>query len=186
MVINKGNDKEMNVESDLSQHEELIEELLVPIRKALMESSTPQEMQSILLTVLNNYAHFQASYQQSVEADHQAVLRMEAPFMERAIRLMEQHYGDSEFGVEEFCQAIGMSRSLAGKRLRAELGVSVGTFIRNCRLRIAREQLLSSHRHRNITEIAYNVGFNDPKYFTRCFTRAYGVSPSALLEQFMF
>lgn len=33
--------------------------------------------------------------------------------------------------------------------------------------------------NRNITEIAYRVGFNDPKYFTRCFTKLYGVAPSA-------
>jgi AraC-like DNA-binding protein len=36
---------------------------------------------------------------------------------------------------------------------------------------------------RNITEIAYKVGFNDPKYFTRCFTNHYGSSPSTYIEK---
>ena len=36
--------------------------------------------------------------------------------------------------------------------------------------------------HRNIAEIAFSVGFNDPKYFTRCFTKQYGTSPSSLLR----
>jgi len=76
-----------------------------------------------------------------------------------------------------------MSRSLAGKRLRTELGVSVGLFIRGYRLRVAREMLLHNDNRRNITEIAYNVGFNDPKYFTRCFTKEFGFSPSEFVGQ---
>ena len=44
---------------------------------------------------------------------------------------------------------------------------------------MARELLANNKANRNITEIAYSVGFNDPKYFTRCFTKMYGVSPSA-------
>ena len=55
----------------------------------------------------------------------------------------------------------------------------LGQFIRNYRLSMARELLANNKANRNITEIAYSVGFNDPKYFTRCFTKMYGVSPSA-------
>jgi AraC-like DNA-binding protein len=43
--------------------------------------------------------------------------------------------------------------------------------------------LLDNWANRNITEIAYKVGFNDPKYFTRCFTRQYGCSPSAFVGE---
>ena len=39
--------------------------------------------------------------------------------------------------------------------------------------------ILENQGNRNITEIAYRVGFNDPKYFTRCFTHRYGNSPSS-------
>ncbi len=171
--------------ADLSDSErrELVEQLLTPVREALLMSENPVALQQRLLTVLDNCNRYFESYQQSLEADRQAALRQENSFVERALQLLEQHYGDSEFGVESFCQSIGMSRSLAGKRLRTELGVSVGTFIRSYRLRIAREMLLNNHHRRNITEIAYNVGFNDPKYFTRCFTRAFGISPSAFYEQ---
>lgn len=166
-----------------SERQEQVEQLLIPVREALLASKNPVALQQRLLTVLDNCNRYFESYLQSVEADRQATLRHEQTFIERAIQLLEQHYSDSEFGVESFCRSIGMSRSLAGKRLRTELGVSVGTFIRSYRLRIAREILLNNHHGRNITEIAYNVGFNDPKYFTRCFTRAFGVSPSAFNEQ---
>ena len=86
---------------------------------------------------------------------------------------------DSEFGVQEFCDALGMSRSVASKHLNAEAGLPAGQFIRNYRLNMAKELLSAKTGNRNITEIAYAVGFNDPKYFTRCFTKMYGVSPSA-------
>ena len=48
--------------------------------------------------------------------------------------IMEQHYMDSEFGVQEFCDALGMSRSVASKHLNAEAGLPAGQFIRNYRL----------------------------------------------------
>lgn len=63
-------------------------------------------------------------------------------------------------------------------------GQSAGQFIRNYRLNLARELLLKNkvNRTMNISEIAYEVGFNDPKYFTRCFTKHFNVTPSSLLE----
>ena len=114
----------------------------------------------------------------SVEADKEEVLRNNRPLMERVMVLMEQNYMNSEFGVQEFCEALGMSRSVASKHLNAEAGMPVGQFIRNYRLNMAKELLSEKTGNRNITEIAYKVGFNDPKYFTRCFTKMFGVSPS--------
>ena len=48
---------------------------------------------------------------------------------------------------------------------------------------VAKKLLLENMANRNITEIAYKVGFNDPKYFTRCFTHRYGKSPSTYAEE---
>ena len=103
--------------------------------------------------------------------------------MDRVMELMEEHYGDSEFGVTEFCEALGMSRSVVSKRLNSETGLSTGQFIRSYRLNIAKEMLVKNSGNRNITEIAYKVGFNDPKYFTRCFTKLYGSSPTNYVDE---
>lgn len=64
-------------------------------------------------------------------------------------------------------------------------GQTPGQFMRNYRLNIARELILRNKvTHKmNISEIAYEVGFNDPKYFTRCFTKHFGMTPSNLLEE---
>ena len=56
-------------------------------------------------------------------------------------------------------------------------------FIRNYRLDISRKMMADKTSNRNISEIAYSVGFNDPKYFTRCFTKQFGISPTASMDQ---
>ena len=155
------------------------EQLLSPIRKVLEESKDPKQLQQRISNILDNQERYRQSVSKSVEADQEEVLKNTRPFMERVMEIMEQHYMDSDFGVQEFCDALGMSRSVVSKRLHAEAGLPAGQFIRNYRLNMARELLSSKTGNRNITEIAYAVGFNDPKYFTRCFTKLYGQSPSS-------
>ena len=155
------------------------EQLMQPIRKVLEESKDPKQLQQRISNILDNQERYQKSVTRSVEADKEEVMKNTKPFMERVMAIMEQHYMDSEFGVQEFCDALGMSRSVVSKHLNAEAGLPAGQFIRNYRLNMAKELLSAKTGNRNITEIAYAVGFNDPKYFTRCFTKMYGVSPSA-------
>ena len=155
------------------------EQLLTPIRRVLEESDDPRQLQSRIQNILDNQERYKQSVTKSVEADKEEVMKSTRPFMERVMEIMETHYMDSEFGVQEFCDALGMSRSVASKHLNAEAGLPVGQFIRNYRLNMAKEMLSSKAGNRNITEIAYAVGFNDPKYFTRCFTKMYGVNPSS-------
>jgi len=159
------------------------EKLLMPIRHALDESEDPEQLQLRIQNILDNHERLRMSYHRTVEADKEETMRTNKSFMERATEIMEQNYMDSEFGITEFAEAIGMSRSLVSKRLNEETGQSTGQFIRNYRLNIAKKLLLENVANRNITEIAYKVGFNDPKYFTRCFTRQYGHSPSTYTEE---
>jgi len=155
------------------------EQLLTPIRRVLEESDDPRQLQSRIQNILDNQQRYNQSVTKSVEADKEEVMKSTKPFMERVMEIMESHYMDSEFGVQEFCDALGMSRTVASKHLNAEAGLPVGQFIRNYRLNMAKEMLSSKTSNRNITEIAYAVGFNDPKYFTRCFTKLYGTNPSS-------
>ena len=155
------------------------EQLLNPIREVLEESEDPRKLQVRIRTILDNQERYMKSVSKSVEADLEEVQKNTKPFMERVMEIMEKNYMDSEFGVQEFCDALGMSRSVASKHLNAEAGLPVGQFIRNYRLNMAKEMLSSKTGNRNITEIAYAVGFNDPKYFTRCFTKQFGMNPSS-------
>lgn len=158
------------------------EKLLQPIRRVLDESDDAEQLQSRIQNILDNQQRLQKSFHRTVEADKQETLRTAKSFMERATEVMEQNYMNSEFGINEFAMALGMSKSLVSKRLNAEAGQTTIQFIRNYRLSVAKKLLLENFARRNITEIAYKVGFDDPKYFTRCFTRKYGSSPSSYME----
>ena len=159
------------------------EQLLSPIRKVLEESEDPRQLQSRIQNILDNQQRYKQSVSKSVEADKEEVLKSTKPFMERVMEIMEANYMNSEFGVQEFCDALGMSRTVASKHLNAEVGVPAGQFIRNYRLNMAKELLSAKTGNRNITEVAYKVGFNDPKYFTRCFTKMYGMNPSSYVGE---
>ena len=155
------------------------EQLLSPIREVLEESEDPRQLQTRIRNILDNQQRYRNSVSKSVEADKEELLKSTKSFMERVMEIMEHNYMNSEFGVQEFCDALGMSRSVASKHLNVEAGLPVGQFIKNYRLNMAKEMLSSKTGNRNITEIAYAVGFNDPKYFTRCFTKMFGVNPSS-------
>lgn len=107
--------------------------------------------------------------------------RSDDKFVEKLIEAIRENYKNSELDVQEFCKVMGMSKTLLNKKMQESLGQSIGQFIRTYRLSIAREMLVNNKESKtmNVSEIAYEVGFNDPKYFTRCFTKEYGTAPSA-------
>ena len=105
-------------------------------------------------------------------------------FITQVMEVMKANYANSDFDVSNFCEAVGVSKTLLNQKLQDLVGQSAGQFIRNYRLNLARDLILvnrTSHEM-NISEIAYRVGFNDPKYFTRCFSKEFKVKPSDLLN----
>ena len=156
-----------------------VEELYRPIEAALKDSDEPGKLQSRIQMILENQKRYQDSQKKSIEADRKQVAEKERPFMDIVMEVMEKNYDNSEFGVQELANEMRMNRSVLSKMLNAEAGQPTAQFIRNYRLDIAKKMITENVANRNITEIAYRVGFNDPKYFTRCFTKQYGVSPSS-------
>ncbi|MDD6895633.1 MAG: two-component regulator propeller domain-containing protein [Prevotellaceae bacterium] len=156
--------------------------LLTPIREALENSDNPEVTQVRIRSILDNQERFKESYSKMVEEDQLREAANAHPFMERLMKAMEKNYMKSDFDGDQLADALGMSRSLLVKKIKTETGQTTTQFIKDYRLNIARELLVQNVGNRNITEIAYRVGFNDPKYFTRCFTKKYGVSPSSFAE----
>jgi signal transduction histidine kinase/DNA-binding NarL/FixJ family response regulator len=106
-------------------------------------------------------------------------------FLDKAMTTIRDNYKNSYYEINGFITAMGASKSVINKKMQSLTGQSIGQFIRNYRLNIAYEMIKKNRvtRNMNISEIAYEVGFNDPKYFTRCFTKRYHVTPSSLLEE---
>ena len=154
------------------------EALYRPIEAALKESDEPGKLQKRIQMILENQERYQESQRKSIDADKEEVAANLKPFVQAVMEVMEENYANSEFGVQELADAMNLSRGRLTKKLSAVSGYPTAQFIRNYRLDIARKMIVENVANRNITEIAYRVGFNDPKYFTRCFTKQYGVSPS--------
>jgi DNA-binding response OmpR family regulator len=104
------------------------------------------------------------------------VTSIDEKFLQQAIDIVEANMSDGDFQIDQFCRAIGMSRSTLNRKLRALTGLSTNVFIRTLRLKRA-AQLLEK-KSATIVEIAYEVGFNNPSYFAECFRQQFGRSPS--------
>ena len=101
---------------------------------------------------------------------------MEEAFMIKVRGILEDHLDDETFGILNLCQELGMSRAQLYRKFKALTDQPVGYYFRSIRLHKAKELLLTTDLH--ISEIAYEVGFKDPAYFTRSFKEEHGINPS--------
>ena len=105
----------------------------------------------------------------------------ETEFSTKLLEAIQQKYKDPDLDVYALADAMGMSRSMLNDKIQNTLGLSIAQFIRTYRLNVAKEMICNrTNSDMNISEIAYEVGFNDPKYFTRCFTKEFNATPSDL------
>ena len=105
----------------------------------------------------------------------------ETEFQTKLLDAIQKKYKDPDLDVHALAEAMGMSRSMLNEKIQNSLGLSIAQFIRTYRLYVAKEMICNgTNTDMNISEIAYEVGFNDPKYFTRCFTREFNATPSDL------
>jgi len=105
-----------------------------------------------------------------------AVKSAEAEFLERLQAVVEEHIGDTNFGVDWLASEVGISTRQLQRRIRASLGLSAAGYIRT--LRLERSAQLLQARVGTVSEIAYDVGFVDANYFSRLFKQTFGIRPS--------
>jgi signal transduction histidine kinase/ligand-binding sensor domain-containing protein/DNA-binding response OmpR family regulator len=98
-------------------------------------------------------------------------------FIRQAAKILEKNIANADFSVDEWSRELGLSRTTLYKRVLSATGTTPIGFIRSFRMKRA-AQLLEKTRH-NVAEVAYMVGFNNPKYFARYFKEFYGKLPSA-------
>ena len=101
----------------------------------------------------------------------------------KALSLVEEHMSNPDFSVEELSREIGMSRVHLYKKLLAITGKTPIEFIRTIRLKRAAQLLEKSQM--SVSEVAYKVGFNNPKYFTKYFKTEFNMLPSVFMAEKM-
>jgi AraC-like DNA-binding protein len=105
----------------------------------------------------------------------------EVEFLEKVIRIIDEHIMDENFSVEEFSREIGMSRMQLHRKLTALTGQSASDFIRTIRLK--RAASLLQQPGIQIAEAAYLSGFSHMSYFSKSFKEQFGVLPSEYAKQ---
>ncbi|NDW12045.1 response regulator [Bacteroides sp. 214] len=101
-------------------------------------------------------------------------------FMNRLIKSLNKHLSNGNLKIEDLSQEVGMSRTIFAKKIRSLTGLSPVEYLKETRLKHAAELIRTSDL--NMSQIAFQVGFNDSHYFSKCFKIQYGVSPTEYRE----
>ena len=102
-------------------------------------------------------------------------------FMEKVMAYMEEQMDNAELTIDEFAEQLMLSRTIFYRKLKSIIGLTPVDFIREIRIKRA-VQLIDSGEY-NFSQIAYMTGFNDPKYFSKCFKKVIGITPSEYKER---
>ena len=102
-------------------------------------------------------------------------------FMDKLLELMESRIDNSELIVDDLVKEMAVSRSVFFKKLKTLTGLAPVEFIKEVRINKA-IKLIESGEY-SITQIAYMVGINDPRYFSKCFKQKMGMTPSEYRDQ---
>jgi len=100
----------------------------------------------------------------------------DASFLNRMQKVLGNNLIESSFSVEEFSLAVGMSRMQLHRKLKALTGLTTSEFICSQRLKLAVKLLKTADV--NVSQVGYSVGFNNASYFSTCFKKEFGVSPT--------
>lgn len=137
----------------------------------------------ILLSRIRNLIHQRELFQKefrnqiAVKASNIRITSLDEQLIQKAIAAVEEKIAEPDFTVEDLSRELAMSRVHLYKKLHALTGKSPLEFIRTIRLQRAAQLLEESQL--TVSEVAYKVGFNNPKYFARYFREQYNVLPSA-------
>ena len=122
--------------------------------------------------------------QQSIEEVKVNNVTMPSPdneFLDKAMACVHNHLDDADYDRESFASDMGMSASSLYNKLRAVTGMNATSFIRDIRMKEAC-RLVKSTPGIRVSDLAYSVGFKDPKYFSTIFKKEFGMQPSEYIE----
>ena len=141
----------------------------------------PLDLQHLLLTIENlieNRKKLRAKFDQPLEqlSGTENGNFGDQSFLNTAIQHIEANINNASFNVESLCQLLNLSQPQVYRKIKATTKLNITEFIRNIRLKKAAQLLRSGNL--KVNEVAYQTGFNDPNYFTKTFTKLYGMTPT--------
>ena len=101
-------------------------------------------------------------------------------FADKLAETLTSHLSDPDFSIDDFASMMGLGRTVFYRKVKGVTGYSPNEYIRIMRMKKAVE-LLSEGKY-TVSEVAYQIGMNDPFYFSKCFKAQFGVPPSSYLR----
>jgi len=143
----------------------------------------PEELLLLVRNTLDTRQRIRETFSRVINLDPSeiSVTSADEEFLMNALSFVEDHIDDLELNVVRMAAALNVSRALLFTKLKALTNQTPGNFIKGLRIKRA-AQLLATNKL-NVSEVAYMVGFRDPKYFSKCFKEEYGVSALGYMKQ---
>ena len=149
----------------------------------IMKPFEPDELRARIKNLIEQrkrlHEHFQSNG--TFELNHTEITSIDKKFLNKAFELLYQNISDTSFNVEAFSEKMGMSRSVLHKKIVALAGEPPVEFIRRIRLNYAMK--LIEKKFGNLSEVALEAGFNNPAYFSECFKKQFGITPSQFQQK---
>lgn len=135
--------------------------------------------------IIENRKRMQTEFsQESAEDTRQKVAKPLTPdeiFLNRVLDFVHQHLADEDYDRDALAADMGASASTLYNKLRAITGMNVSAFIRDVRMKEAR-RMAEENPNLRVSDLAYSVGFHDPRYFSTCFKKQFGIQPKEFLD----
>ena len=149
--------------------------------------SKPFDLMEFKLRIKNLLASKQRlkakfSSEDSFKPSEIAVSSLDEQLLKKAFKVVEDNISNEQFDIPFFCAELGVSRTMLFTKIKAWTNFTPNEFIHEIRMKRA-AQLLEQNKI-NISQISYKVGFNNPKYFSKCFQKKFGETPSQYQSKF--
>lgn len=145
-----------------------------------------QDLRLRIDNIIKNRQRIQREFrQQSIKETKKKIAEAPTPdneFLQRAIQCVNDHLDDTEFDRDAFAREMGTSQSTLYNKLRAMTGMNVTNFIRSIRMK-AIDDIIRQEPDIRVSDLAYKVGFKDPKYFATAFKKEFGIQPKEYIEK---
>jgi len=143
---------------------------IISQRRALQESMLEQLENNFNqpTTSAPNANDYKLESPQVIDADQE--------MMKKLLAFVESRISDTDLKVDDMAAAVGQSRTIFFNKIKSIVGMAPADFLRHLRMQRAEELIAKSNMP--FSQIAYAVGFSDPRYFGKCFKKATGMSPS--------
>lgn len=144
------------------------------------------DLQIRIDNIIANRKRIQTDFQEKtideVNVVSSEMSKADSEFLKRATDCVTKHLDDAEYNRDLFAAEMGASSSTLYNKLRSITGLSVSSFIRDIRMKEAR-RIVETESDIRVSDLAYRVGFKDPKYFATIFKKEFGEQPSEYIEK---